>query len=356
MSRCGAGAAGLILGIETSCDDTSIGLVRDGRWELALSGQTQLEPHAAFGGIVPEAASRIHAEVIDAVLAAALERSGVELSGVDAVAVTHGPGLPGSLLVGVEFAQALAFALGRPLVPVNHLEGHFASPWLTVDPPPRFPVLALVVSGGHTELIRAPAPGRYRLLGRTRDDAAGEAFDKVARLLGLPFPGGPPIQEAAARVSSTPYRLPRALLRGTHDFSFSGLKTAVLRLVENRLGPAEARKILKDPDAISRPGDPQFVAEVALAFELAVVDVLVEKTVAAAERFGAASIILTGGVSANRRLRDAMQAAAPVPVHLPALPHCGDNGSMIAVAGAWRLARGEVATGPINIEPSLRLV
>ena len=349
-------SASFVLGIETSCDDTSVAVVRDGSVELGLAGQTQIEPHARHGGIVPEAASRIHVEVIDAVLDAALSRSGIELREVDAVAVTYGPGLPGSLLVGVEFAQALALGLDRPLVPVNHLEGHFAAPWLRAEPPPEYPIVALIVSGGHTELVHSSAPGDYRLLGRTRDDAAGEAFDKVGRLLGLPFPGGPAIEEAARRTDSSPYNLPRAWIRGTSDFSFSGLKTAVLRLIEDRLGPAEMRRILGAArSAGPRSRDPSFVADVSLAFELSVVDVLVAKTVDAARRHSAASIIVTGGVSANRRLRRAMREAAPVPVHAPEWRHCGDNAAMIAVAGAWRLAQGQTARDPVEIEPSLKL-
>ncbi len=348
--------APLVLGIETSCDDTSVAVVRDGSVELGLAGQTQIEPHARHGGIVPEAASRIHIEVIDAVLDSALTQAGVELRDIDAVAVTYGPGLPGSLLVGVEFAQALAMGLDLPIVPVNHLEGHFAAPWLRAEPSPEYPIVALIVSGGHTELIHSPAPGGYRLVGRTRDDAAGEAFDKIGRLLGLPFPGGPAIEEAARRVDSTPYYLPRAWIRGTRDFSFSGLKTAVLRLFEDRLGPAEAHRILGAAGSgAPRPGNPSFVADVSLAFELSVVDVLVAKTVDAAKRHSAASIIVTGGVSANRRLRQAMGDAAPVPVHVPEWRHCGDNAAMIAVAGAWGLARGQIAKAPVEIEPSLRL-
>ena len=343
------------MGVETSCDDTSIAFVRDGCLECSLVSQTQIEPHLAYGGVVPEAAARIHAEVIDAVFAAALEQACVGLDLVDAIAVTYGPGLPGSLLVGVQFAQGLAFAINRPLVRINHLEGHFAAPWLTADPPPEFPIVALVVSGGHTELLHASGPGSYRLLGRTRDDAAGEAFDKVARLLGLPFPGGPPIEQAAARAASTPFRLPRAHLPGTNDFSFSGLKTAARRLIEDQLGPDEARRIIA-PEVVEAPrlGDAGFVAQVARSFQDSVVEVLVEKTLSAQRVHGAASIIVTGGVAANCRLRAAMHAS-PVPVHFPELRHCADNGSMIAVAGAWRLARGEVAQVPFDIEPGLRL-
>jgi len=228
----------LIAAIETSCDDTSVALVRGGREELALKSQTQIEPHAAMGGIVPEAAARIHVEAIDAVWHACLSEAGVDAAELDALAVTQGPGLPGSLLVGLGFAQGLAAAVNFPLIPVNHLEGHFASPWLNEGDPPEFPLVALIVSGGHTELVYGAAPGEYRLIGRTRDDAAGEAFDKVARMLGLSYPGGPAIQRAAEGRDGSPLELPRAWLPGTSDFSFSGLKTAVARHLQRRRAEA----------------------------------------------------------------------------------------------------------------------
>ena len=345
----------LVAAIETSCDDTSVSVVGAGREELALKSQTQIEPHAAMGGIVPEAAARIHVEAIDAVWNACLAEAAVDVADLDALAVTQGPGLPGSLLVGLEFAQGLAHALDRPLVPVNHLEGHFASPWLNDGDPPEFPLMALIVSGGHTELVHGAAPGEYRVIGRTRDDAAGEAFDKVARMLGLSYPGGPAIQRAAAGRDGSPFELPRAWLPGASDFSFSGLKTAVRRLVHDELGPVEAARIGAADTGAAGIADAEFVADVAYAFEVSVVDVLVAKTVRAARQMRAASITLTGGVAANARLRGALTAASPVPVHVPALKHCVDNASMIAVAGTWRLARGEVATDPLEPEPGLTL-
>ncbi|MCY3913706.1 MAG: tRNA (adenosine(37)-N6)-threonylcarbamoyltransferase complex transferase subunit TsaD [Chloroflexi bacterium] len=345
----------LIAAIETSCDDTSVAVVRAGREELALTSQTQIEPHAAMGGIVPESAARIHVEAIDAVWKACLSEAAVDAAELDGLAVTQGPGLPGSLLVGLGFAQGLAFALDRPLIPVNHLEGHFASPWLNDGDPPEFPLMALIVSGGHTELVHGAAPGEYRVIGRTRDDAAGEAFDKVARMLGLSYPGGPAIQQAAAGRDGSPFELPRAWLPGTSDFSFSGLKTAVRRLVHDELGPVEAERIGAAHDGAAGTDDPEFVADVAYAFEVSVVDVLVAKSVRAARQMRAAAITLTGGVAANARLRAALDEASPVPVHVPALKHCVDNASMIAVAGTWRLARGEVATGPLEPEPGLAL-
>ena len=347
-----------LLAIETSCDDTSVSVLRDGREATATVSQSQVAPHAAYGGIVPEAASRIHAEAIDGVCGTALARAGVGPQEIGGVAVTVGPGLPGSLLVGLEFARGLAFGLGVPLVPVNHLEGHIAAAWLDVDKGPELPAVALIVSGGHTELVLVEEPGRYRMLGRTRDDAAGEAFDKVARMLGLGFPGGPAIQKAAEEIDGTPYTLPRAWLRGTSDFSFSGLKTAVRRLLEDRLGPDESARILGNADGLDQAavGD-ALVGQVALAFEESVVEVLVRKTVSAAETVGARSIIVTGGVAANARLRAEMRAAASIPLFIPAPARCTDNAAMIGLAGAWAIERGEAGEGErLEIQPGMRLV
>lgn len=345
-----------LLGIETSCDDTSVSVLRDGREATATVSQTQVAPHAAYGGIVPEVASRIHAEAIDGVCATALEQAGVGVGEIGAVAVTVGPGLPGSLLVGLEFARGLAYGLGVPLVPVNHLEGHIAAAWLDVDEGPDLPAVALIVSGGHTELVLVDGPGRYRVVGRTRDDAAGEAFDKVARMLGLGFPGGPAIQKAAEQADGTPYTLPRAWLRGTSDFSFSGLKTAVRRLLENRLGPDESARILGGDGLDQAADDAPLVGQVALAFEESVVEVLVRKTVDAAAAAGARSIIVTGGVAANARLRAEMRTATSMPLFIPAPARCTDNAAMIGVAGAWALARGDANGERLEIQPGMRLV
>ena len=345
-----------LLAVETSCDDTSVSVVRDGREATATVSQTQVAPHAAYGGIVPEVASRIHAEAIDSVCGAALKQAGVGTEEIGAVAVTVGPGLPGSLLVGLEFARGLAFGLGVPLVPVNHLEGHIAAAWLDVEEGPELPAVALIVSGGHTELVLVDEPGRYRVLGRTRDDAAGEAFDKVARMLGLDFPGGPAIQKVAEGVDGTPYTLPRAWLRGTNDFSFSGLKTAVRRLLENRLGPDESARILGG-DGLDQAADGDgLVGQVALAFEESVVEVLVRKTVDAAAAAGARSIIVTGGVAANARLRVEMRAATSIPLFIPAPARCTDNAAMIGLAGAWAMARGDAKGKRLEIQPGMRLV
>ena len=346
-----------LLAIETSCDDTSVSVLRDGREAVATVSQAQVAPHAACGGIVPEVASRIHAEAIDSVCAEALAQAGVEIDQIGAVAVTVGPGLPGSLLVGLEFARGLAFGLGVPLVPVNHLEGHIAAAWLDVDEDPALPAVALIVSGGHTELVLVDGPGRYRMLGRTRDDAAGEAFDKVARMLGLGFPGGPAIQRVAEDVEDTPYTLPRAWIRGTNDFSFSGLKTAVRRLLEDRLGPDESARILGGANELVRAADGDvLVGQVALAFEESVVEVLVRKTVSAAEAVRARSIIVTGGVAANARLRGEMAAATSIPLFIPAPARCTDNAAMIGLAGAWAIERGDANGERVEIQPGMRLV
>ena len=314
-----------ILGIETSCDETAAAVVEDGRLLLSNVIASQVGLHARYGGVVPEVASRKHLESILPVIEAALDEAGCAWDDLTAVAVTVGPGLSGSLLVGVNVAKAIVFARGMPLVPVSHLESHIYANWIGQDgedtPPPSFPLLALIVSGGHTDLVVMEDHGRYRQLGHTRDDAAGEAFDKVARLLGLGFPGGPAIERAAA--GKTPsFRLPRAWLPGSYDFSFSGLKTAVLRFTHQYEGQ----------------GLP--VAELAAAFQDAVVEVLVTKTVRAARAERVKEIILAGGVAANGALRQRLLAQSPVPVRLPPLVFCTDNAAMVAACGYFRLLRG----------------
>lgn len=328
----------LVLGIETSCDETSAAVVEEGRHLRSNVVASQEEIHARFGGIVPEVASRQHLLALGPVVTAALERAAVDWSDIEAIAVTHGPGLAGSLLVGVNFAKALAYARGLPLLAVNHMEGHIYSNWLDA-PDPSFPLLCLLVSGGHTGLFLMKDHGRYQQLGRTRDDAAGEAFDKVARLLGLGFPGGPAIQRAATEAAPSSYRLPRAWLRGTGDFSFSGLKTATLHLVQQ----LEAEE----------PALP--TAELAAAFQQAVVDVLVTKTVEAARDCGAREILLGGGVAANLPLRETMAARASVPLRVPPVSLCTDNGAMIAACGYFLWRSGHRAPWDLDVYPSLPL-
>jgi len=301
-----------------------------------------VELHARYGGVVPELASRQHVEAMVPVLDEALERAGCTLRDIDAVAVTTGPGLAGALLVGANAAKAIAYARGVPLVAVNHLEGHIYAAWLADAPSgehapePRFPALCLIVSGGHTDLVLMTGHGRYRRLGETADDAAGEAFDKVARLMGLGFPGGPAIERLAGGTAPAP-RLPRARLRRPYDFSFSGLKTKVLRLVRGEEGPV--------------PAPP----ELAAAFQEAVVDALVTKTLAAARDHAAAEVILVGGVAANSALRQALTERSPLPVRIPRPALCTDNGAMIAACGWWRLQAGQAAPLDADVQPGLRI-
>jgi N6-L-threonylcarbamoyladenine synthase len=363
----------IVLGIETSCDETAAAVVVDGRRVLSSVVSSQFEIHRAHGGVVPELAARRHVTAIVPVVEAAIREAGIEREDIDAIAVTQGPGLAGSLVVGMNAAKAMAYAMGRPLVAVNHLEGHIAATWLseTRQPAeaPRFPILCLLVSGGHTELILMPAPGRFQHLGRTLDDAAGEAFDKGARILGLGFPGGPAIQAAAERGDPDAFALPRAWLPGTHDFSFSGLKTALLRLAEPFRLPQQAPA---DPP----PGSPSGpfrahrpaayaadapLADLAAAFQLAVVEPLAVKTAEAARETGAATIVLAGGVAANALLRErlreevAARAGGEVAVLVPALAYCTDNAAMIAGAAAWVIRRGAQAGCEADVAPRLAL-
>jgi N6-L-threonylcarbamoyladenine synthase len=317
-----------ILGIESSCDETAAAVVIDGRTALSNVVASQIDLHARFGGVFPEIASRAHVEAISTVVDQALEQANVSLDRIDAIAVTRGPGLVGSLLVGVNYAKGLAMGAGKPLIGVNHLEGHIYSLWLTE--PFRevvFPVLILIVSGGHTSLILMRDHGDYQQLGSTLDDAAGEAFDKVGRLLGLPFPGGPNIERAAAEGDSLAFTFPRVKTDSDFDFSFSGLKTAVLRAATI---PGEKREMPTLKPDVSVP-------DVAASFQRAVVNLLVEKTARAAQEFGATEIFLSGGVSANTLLRQTMRAKTELPVRFPPLSLCTDNAAMIAAAAYHRV-------------------
>jgi N6-L-threonylcarbamoyladenine synthase len=350
----------LILGIETSCDDTSISVIR-GADELSLVTQTHLEGVAEFGGIVPEIASRQHIAAIAPVYDAALARAEIRAAELDAVAVTYGPGLAGSLIVGLNFARGLATGLDIPLLAVNHMEAHVYACWIGRDPDqlPELPAVCLVVSGGHTDLTVLREDGRHYLLGRTRDDAAGEAFDKVARVLALGFPGGPVIEAAASELDPADgdaYVLPRAWLEGTHDFSFSGLKTAVYRACSGKLGPSEEERIFRgEPSDPLQAREPSAIRRMAAGFQSAIIDVLVSKTALAAEESAARSVILAGGVAANTSLRHALAARIEVPLFMPRIAHCMDNGAMIAMAGSFLLERGEHAADTLDIDPGLEL-
>jgi N6-L-threonylcarbamoyladenine synthase len=320
----------LVLGIESSCDETGVALVESRGAQLpvlrAQALHTQIDMHQAYGGVVPELASRDHIRRVLPLTEAVLASAGARLPDVDVVAYTRGPGLAGALLVGAGVACALAAALGKPVLGVHHLEGHLLSPFLGADPP-RFPFIALLVSGGHTQLMRVEGVGRYELLGESIDDAAGEAFDKSAKLMGLPYPGGPALSRLAERGDPQAFKLPRPLLHsGDLDFSFAGLKTAVLTQAK-KLGPElEARK-----------------ADLAAATQAAIVEVLVKKSLVALDRCGLDRLVVAGGVGANKALRAALKADGArrgLHVHYPEAELCTDNGAMIAMAAAMRLAAG----------------
>ncbi len=309
-----------VLAIESSCDETATAVVIDGRDMRSSIVASQVDLHAKYGGIVPEVASRQHLRQIGPVIQEALDTAGVTLDDIDAVAATRGPGLAGSLLVGYNAGKALAYGRELPFLGTNHLEGHIYANWLVEGPDPRFPALCLVVSGGHTDLVLMRGHGKYERLGGTRDDAAGEAFDKAGRLLGLPFPGGPHIARTAEEGGPSSLKLPRAWIPGTFDFSFSGLKTAVLHVVQRG-----------NYDAPS----------VAWEFQEAVVDVLAGKTSRLARELGAAEVLVAGGVAANKRLREELQRRCPVTVRIPPPNLCTDNAAMIGAAAGFRLALGE---------------
>ena len=321
----------LILGIESSCDETGVALVRSTGDAvptlLSHALHSQIEMHQAYGGVVPELASRDHIRRVLPLAKEVLAESGQTLADVDVVAYTRGPGLAGALLVGAGVACALGAALNKPVLGVHHLEGHLLSPFLSADPP-EFPFVALLVSGGHTQLMRVDGVGRYEILGETIDDAAGEAFDKSAKLMGLGYPGGPALSRLAEQGSATAFKLPRPLLHsGDLDFSFAGLKTAVLTQAKKLGDELEARK-----------------ADLAASTEAAIVDVLVKKTLTALKQTGLKRVVVAGGVGANRHLRAQLNAActaAKVRVHYPELHLCTDNGAMIAMAAAMRLQAGQ---------------
>lgn len=332
----------LILGLESSCDETAAAIVEDGRKVLSNVVASQFEIHASFGGVVPELASRSHIINVVPVVGAALEQAGVNLTDLDAIAVTQGPGLVGALLVALQVAKALAYACNLPLIGVNHLEGHLTAVYLEANAPP-FPHLALVVSGGHTSLMRLSGHGVIEQLGATRDDAAGEAFDKVAKLLGLGYPGGIAIDRLARKGDAKRIFLPRAMTAKDtgNDFSFSGLKTAVLNYVRMH-GPPKGQEL----------------ADLCASFEDAVVEVLVRKTRRAVEREQLHHVQVCGGVAANSLLRTEMSRAAreaEFSVYIPAASLCTDNAAMIASAGYYRLRQSQHSSLEITADPSLPL-
>jgi N6-L-threonylcarbamoyladenine synthase len=330
-----------ILGIETSCDETAASVVENGRIILSNVVASQAELHAQFGGVFPEVASRQHIKTIYTIIEQALKQAHLEFEDVDAIAVTRGPGLPGSLVIGLNAAKGAAILSSLPIIGVNHLEAHIYSAWLYMHdskpgPEPEFPLLALIVSGGHTELVLVLDHLKYRRLGATLDDAAGEAFDKVARLLNLAYPGGPSIQVAAEKGNPLAVSFPRAWLEGTWDFSFSGLKTAVLR---------EVRRL-------ETHTNPLPVHDLAASFQAAVIDALVSKTMKAAAHFEAKGILVAGGVSANKALRESFQLRSDIPLFIPPLYLCTDNAAMIAGAGHYRFLNGQRDPLDIDVLPN----
>lgn len=331
-----------VLGIETSCDETAAAVVENGREIISSVVATQIDLHAKYGGVFPEVASRQHVHTIYTVIDEALQRANMSLSDVQAIAVTRGPGLAGSLVVGMNAAKGLALGRQIPLIGINHLEGHVYSAWLypadTPKPPPApdFPQMVLLVSGGHTELNLVTDHLQYRHLGGTLDDAAGEAFDKVARMLNLTYPGGPSVQKAAREGNPAAYNFPRAWLDGTWNFSFSGLKTAVLREVKQQ-----------EKTQLNLP-----VANLAASFQAAVVDVLFSKTMQAAREFGVRSILVAGGVSANQALREAFTTQREFTVHIPPLSLCTDNAAMIAAAGYFHYCAGHIDPLDLDVLPT----
>lgn len=346
----------LLLAIESSCDETGIAIVEGGRRIRANVVASQVALHAAAGGIVPEVAARAHLRWVLPVLDEAWNDGAIDWADLDGIAVTHGPGLAGSLLVGINVAKTLAWVHDKPLIGVNHLEGHLYAAWLLdreekERPEPEFPLVALIVSGGHTVLVEMTDHLTYRLLGQTVDDAAGEAFDKVGRLLGLGYPGGPAVMQAAAGAVRRDTVFPRAWMGDSYDFSFSGLKTAARRIHD------EARRAagLTDP---AEPLPDALVAELAHGFQDSVVDVLATKTIRAAEDSAARAIVLGGGVAANTVLRGAIASGADrlgIPIVVPRPGLCTDNGAMIGAAGARRFLAGERAGWDLDARPTLPL-
>ena len=331
-----------VLAIESSCDETAAAVVRNGRVILSNAVFSQIPLHAVYGGVVPEIASRAHVDAVDRMVDHALKEAGLDFAQIDAIGVTYGPGLVGALLTGVSCAKALAWALDKPLIPVNHIEGHICANYLThaeLEPP----FICLVASGGHSHILMVEDYGVYLLLGCTQDDAAGEAFDKAARVLHLPYPGGPLLDKLAKNGDPSALRLPKAHTPGPYDFSFSGLKTAFIN----------ATHTMEQRGESMRPED------LAASFQHAVVEALLDKTMQAALDHHVKSLALAGGVSANSALRAAFEAAcagAGIKLYLPRLDLCGDNAAMIGSAAYYRLLRGETADLRLNAKPALRLV
>lgn len=352
----------IILGLESSCDETAVGIVRDGHELLANVVNSQIDIHKAFGGVVPEVAARSHIEVVIAVIQEALEQASLTWDAIDGIAVTYGPGLIGSLLIGSLTARTLAILKKKPLYAVNHVEAHVYANFLTgypasipTPPPttqPKFPLLALIVSGGHSQLALFEDHFNYRLLGQTQDDAIGEAFDKVAKIIGLPYPGGPSIAKAAEQGNAQAFEFPKARMQGAYDFSFSGLKTAVLRRVQALCDKpydfpsTQLAALLSD----SQRND------IAASFQRVAIETVVDKTVKAFHEFAPASVVIAGGVAANQELRRQLSSGLPCPIEYAAPKLCTDNGAMVATLGCFTAMRKKPAAPyELQVNPSLSM-
>lgn len=351
-----------ILGIETSCDETAASVIEDGHRLLSNVVASSMDLHAAYGGVVPEIAARSHIEVIMPVVTQALSDASVTWDDIDGIAVTYGPGLGGSLLIGVLTARTLAITKNKPLYAVNHVTAHCYANFLTdtslpgytlPNSQPKFPLLALIVSGGHSQLVLFRSNFDYTILGRTRDDAIGEAFDKVAKIIGLPYPGGPSISKKALRGNPQAYRLPKAQMEGAYDFSFSGLKTAVLRTAQAAVGKSYDFPSFEIASLLSEVQR----ADLAASFQQTAIETVVDKTLAAFEEFTPKSVVIAGGVAANQELRRLMSERLPVPIEYADMKLCTDNGAMIATYGYFMAQAGQKSADPysLDIVPNLSM-
>lgn len=350
-----------ILGIETSCDETAAAVVEDGYKLLSNTVASSMAEHVKYGGVVPEIAARSHIEVVMPVINQALKEATGTWDDIDGIAVTYGAGLGGSLLVGVITARTLAIALGKPLYAINHVEAHVYANFITATSlsgytlppaPPQFPCLAIIVSGGHTQLVLFRDHFEYQVLGRKQDDAIGEAFDKVAKILGLPYPGGPSIAEAAKNGDPNSFKLPKAKM-DKYDFSYSGLKTAVLRLAQAQVGESYDFPSIKLPERLSEAQK----ANIAASFQRVAVETVVDKVKLAYQEFGPKSVVIAGGVAANQELRQQLTEALPLPITFPDLKLCTDNGAMVATLGCFKKQHNQPVADPytLDIEPSLSM-
>lgn len=349
-----------VLGIESSCDETAAAVVEDGRRLLSNVVASSMDLHAQYGGVIPEIAARSHIEAVLPVVQAALAQAGCTWGDIDAIAVTQGAGLLGSLLIGVLTARTLAVTLGKPLYAVNHVEGHLYVNFLTestlpeITPraaQPAFPVLGIIVSGGHSQLVLFQNHFDYQLLGQTQDDAIGEAFDKVAKIIGLPYPGGVNVARKALEGNPQTFRLPKARLQGKYDFSFSGLKTAVLRLAQEQVGADYALPSAKLPGMLSAAQK----ADIAASFQRVACETIADKALLAYQEFAPQSVILGGGVAANLELRQQLAARLPCAIEYPDLKLCGDNGAMIATLGCFKAMLGAAPANPYTLEAAPNL-